>query len=103
MALLTAVSLHLGDGHALAAEVGKGGPHLLQLERLDDGGDELHVGDPLGWFQEPGDPGCESRRPRRAATRLRGSQKACQSLNAPVSMWICVLFSRAAVSARLCG
>ena len=43
MALLTAESLDLGNRHALDAELREGGSDLVQLERLDDCGDEFHL------------------------------------------------------------
>ena len=36
-------ALHLGDGHALHADLGEGVLHLVELERLDDGFDLLHA------------------------------------------------------------
>ena len=42
VAALAAEALDLGDGHALDADLGEGGLHVLQLEGLDNGGDELH-------------------------------------------------------------
>src|SRR5690606_36011366 len=41
-ALLAAEALHLGDGDALDADARKGLPDFVELERLDDGGDEFH-------------------------------------------------------------
>src|SRR5664279_237175 len=40
--LLPAESLDLGDGDSLHADCRKGLADLVELERLDDGGDELH-------------------------------------------------------------
>src|SRR5574337_61605 len=40
--LLTAETLDLGDGNALHADGGEGFPHFVELEGLDDGGNELH-------------------------------------------------------------
>jgi two-component system response regulator AtoC len=37
-----AEALHLGDGHALDADLGEGVLHLVELERLDDRFDPLH-------------------------------------------------------------
>ncbi len=42
MALLPAVSLDLGDGHAVRAEPVERLAHVVELERFDDGGDDLH-------------------------------------------------------------
>jgi len=42
LALLAAIALHFRDGHALQAEIGEGRADLLEFERLDDGGDQLH-------------------------------------------------------------
>src|SRR5512137_1059207 len=39
---LPAKALHLGHRDALHADVGDGLAHFIELERLDDGGDELH-------------------------------------------------------------
>ena len=42
VALLAAVAFDLGDGHAVNADTGEGVAHLVELERLDDGDDQLH-------------------------------------------------------------
>src|SRR5215831_4019343 len=42
VAFLTAKALDLGHGQARHADVGQRLAHLLELERLDDGGDLLH-------------------------------------------------------------
>ena len=42
VALLPAVAFDLGDGHALDADAEQGVADLLELERLDDGNDQLH-------------------------------------------------------------
>src|SRR3954468_13372658 len=46
MALLAAETFHLGHGHAVDAERGERVANLVELERLDDGDNELH-GSPL--------------------------------------------------------
>src|SRR5579859_657371 len=43
VALLAAVTLDLGDGHAVHADGGQRLPDLVQLERFDNGDNELHV------------------------------------------------------------
>ena len=60
VALLPAEALDLGDGDALHADRREGLAHLVELERLDDGGNEFH-----------GFP-CE--RPRNAVRRPRARQ-----------------------------
>src|SRR5215813_11928381 len=47
VAFLAAIALHLGDGHAADAEPRERVAHVLELEWLDDGNDELH-GTPPG-------------------------------------------------------
>ena len=42
MALLPPVAADFGDGHALDSDRKKGVPDLLELERFNDGDDELH-------------------------------------------------------------
>jgi hypothetical protein len=42
VALLTPVALYLGDGQPLNAEFGESVADLVELERPDDGSDELH-------------------------------------------------------------
>ena len=42
VALLAAEALDLGDGNALHADLGQRLAHVVELERLDDGGDQLH-------------------------------------------------------------
>src|SRR5699024_9651072 len=42
MPLLPAEALDLGHRHALDPDVGKRLAHVVELERLDDGGDEFH-------------------------------------------------------------
>src|SRR5581483_7045549 len=42
VALLAAEALHFRDGDALHADAGEGLAHLVELERLDDGGDQFH-------------------------------------------------------------
>jgi hypothetical protein len=42
VALLAAVALHLADGHAEHADLLQRALHVLQHERLDDRGDQLH-------------------------------------------------------------
>ena len=49
MALLAAEALDLGDGQSLHADVGQRLAHVVELERLDDGGDQLHAGPGLRW------------------------------------------------------
>src|ERR1700682_6202209 len=41
--LLSSVAFDLGNGQPVNADAGEGVSHLLQLERLDDGHDDLHV------------------------------------------------------------
>jgi hypothetical protein len=48
VAALAPEALHLGDRHALHTDVGDGLPHFIELERLDDGGNELHATDSGG-------------------------------------------------------
>src|ERR1043166_4144060 len=55
VALLAAEALHLGNGQSRDAECGERVAHVLQLERLDDGGDQLH-GDSCLFGPEPGGP-----------------------------------------------
>src|SRR6185295_19978991 len=43
MSLLSSVAFDLGNGQSVNADAGEGVTHLLQLERLDDGHDDLHV------------------------------------------------------------
>src|SRR5437660_857595 len=43
MAALTSVTAGLTDGHAADAERLKRGLDIVEFERLDDGGDELHA------------------------------------------------------------
>ena len=40
--LLPSVAFHLGHGHAVYADAGKGVAHFIELEGLYDGDDELH-------------------------------------------------------------
>ena len=47
VALLSPVTLHLGDGQPLNADLGEGVADLVELERLDDGHDDFH------WFNLP--------------------------------------------------
>ena len=42
VALLPAVALDLGDGHAVDADGEERVAHFFELERFDDGDDELH-------------------------------------------------------------
>jgi hypothetical protein len=42
VAALASEALHLRDGHALDADTRQGVLHIVELERLDDCGDELH-------------------------------------------------------------
>src|SRR5436190_4486495 len=42
VALLAAEALHLGDGEPGDPDLGERVAHVLELERLDDGGDQLH-------------------------------------------------------------
>src|SRR6185503_17781798 len=42
VALLAAEALDLGDGQPSDPDLGERVAHVLQLERLDDGGDQLH-------------------------------------------------------------
>src|SRR5580704_6578318 len=49
MALLAAVAFDLGHGHAVHPDRGQRVTHLLELERLDDGDDELHGAVPGSW------------------------------------------------------
>src|SRR6476659_9686536 len=42
VALLAAVTLDLGDGHAVDADGSQGLAHLVKLERFDDRDDEFH-------------------------------------------------------------
>ena len=53
MAPLAAEALDLGDGHALDADGAEGVLDLVELEGLDDCGDELH--DWPHWFGAGGD------------------------------------------------
>ena len=46
LALLPAEALHLGDGEALHAERRQRLAHVVELEGLDDGHDQLHVAAP---------------------------------------------------------
>src|SRR3954466_3492155 len=46
MPLLPAVALHFRDGQPVHAEAGQRVAHLLELERLDDGHDDLHGSEP---------------------------------------------------------
>src|SRR6202171_6790480 len=41
--LLSSVAFDLGNGQSVNADAGEGVSHLLQLERLDNGHDDLHV------------------------------------------------------------
>ena len=59
MAFLAAVALDLGDGDAGDAGVGQRVAHVVELERADDRGDELHVCY----------AGCTNARPMPAPTR----------------------------------
>src|SRR5674536_388613 len=43
VAALPAVALHLRDGHPLHPEFLQGDLHVVELERLDDRGDEFHA------------------------------------------------------------
>ena len=54
---LAAVAVRLADRHALDAEGLEGLPHLVELVRLDDGGDELHAWAPSR-FLESVDEAC---------------------------------------------
>src|SRR6476619_6144632 len=47
VALLSPVTLHLGDGQPLNADLGEGVADLVEFERLDDGHDNFH------WFNLP--------------------------------------------------
>src|SRR5512139_2584724 len=67
VAPLPAEALYLGDGHALHADVGNGLAHFIELEWLDDGGDELHRGSPWAALRSRlnvGDPQCRKRATR---------------------------------------
>src|SRR6185295_1655963 len=46
VALLPPVSLHLGHGHALQAELSEGLAHLIELEWLYDRHHQLHLSNP---------------------------------------------------------
>src|SRR6185312_17385341 len=48
MALLASETLDLGDGDAVDAHFRKRLAHVVELERLDDGGDQFHGGDLTG-------------------------------------------------------
>jgi hypothetical protein len=39
---LTSEALHLRDGQTAQTDLGQRGLHLVELERFDDGNDELH-------------------------------------------------------------
>ena len=42
VATLTTEAFDLGDGHTGHADFGQGGADVVELERLDDGGNEFH-------------------------------------------------------------
>src|ERR1700733_9694090 len=43
MSVLPPVTMHFGDRHPLSADIRHRLPNFVQLERLDDGGDQLHA------------------------------------------------------------
>jgi len=54
VALLTAEALDLGNGNSLYAVLGQRLTNVVELEWLDDGGDELHPVSPLlSWRRQP--------------------------------------------------
>src|SRR5215212_9966547 len=79
MALLTPVSLDLGDGQPVHPRRGESVSDLVELERLDDGHDDFHGFDPrLGPVSTDRATTAASRAHARVGCRGVGNQTPCQ-------------------------
>src|SRR5262249_51227116 len=95
VALLTAVSLDLGDGQPVHASRSQGIADLIELERLDNGHDDFHGSIPA-WSPRPQlVEGTELQRSREllhACAAASGNQTPCQSLDGVVKFLLNLQF-----------